>query len=820
MAENFDNPYSADLIGLWDFRDGCTTDDTGLGDGIAQDGEVEGAAGFGGGWMLTGGNGGLVVDDGSDDAFDLAQGTIITVFKPAHFGDEPQTVFSRGEPDEPDEPGSDDSGVLELRVLPDGAVQVFHGQGGDAALLTTDAGFAGIGDEIKVSYAWSEGGVIMTAENISTGEVQTLGDDVSGLTLDLTDGGEPSFTIGARSLDGEEAVNGFIGGIDYVAVLDADVVTPELGPDGIVEGTAGDDLIDLAYTGDPEGDMIDAGDAIQPGAAPDDDIVDAGDGDDTVLAGAGNDVIHGGAGGDSLNGGAGNDVISGDTRAPGVAGTESREVFQWDLAPDPDDGGSIDDGDSLSGGFTQNTGSVEVTFTTVAETGGIETGFSDTAQFTGNIDTDGDPADPNSSLSSLSGGDGNMADYKLDFSEPVENASFRISDIDGDGVVKVTALDAEGNEITVNLAGGPGLELSDTDSVAGDDTATSQGGYAGATSPDYSLLVTIPGPVSCIMIEHDQVSGANSGIQVSDVYFDPLAAAEPGEPGNDIIDGGEGDDLVYAGGGDDTIIGGQGDDIFGGEDEDGLDVDVLDLRGAAEAQNPGGSLTVGYDDDDPEAGVVTFFDADGVATGTTQFAEIEHVIPCFTPGTLIATPQGERRVEDLRPGDRVITRDNGIQAIRWAGARTLEGDSLVQAAHLQPILIREGALGNGLPERDMMVSPNHRVLVANDKTALYFEDREVLVAAKHLTGLKGVDAVQTTSVTYIHFMFDYHEVVLSDGAWTESFQPGDQTLRGLDNAQRTEIFELFPELKTAEGRETYAAARRSLKKHEARLLVH
>jgi hypothetical protein len=67
-------------------------------------------------------------------------------------------------------------------------------------------------------------------------------------------------------------------------------------------------------------------------------------------------------------------------------------------------------------------------------------------------------------------------------------------------------------------------------------------------------------------------------------------------------------------------------------------------------------------------------------------------------------------------------------------------------------------------------------------------------------------------------MFERHEVVLADGAWTESFQPGDYTLKGMGNAQRQEIFELFPELKTAEGVADYQAARRTLKKHEAALL--
>lgn len=60
----------------------------------------------------------------------------------------------------------------------------------------------------------------------------------------------------------------------------------------------------------------------------------------------------------------------------------------------------------------------------------------------------------------------------------------------------------------------------------------------------------------------------------------------------------------------------------------------------------------------------------------------------------------------------------------------------------------------------------------------------------------------------------------SNGAWTESFQPGDQTLRGLDGAQHSDLLELFPELKTQKGQAAYPSARRSLKKHEAPLLVH
>ena len=85
--------------------------------------------------------------------------------------------------------------------------------------------------------------------------------------------------------------------------------------------------------------------------------------------------------------------------------------------------------------------------------------------------------------------------------------------------------------------------------------------------------------------------------------------------------------------------------------------------------------------------------------------------------------------------------------------------------------------------------------------------------------MDGIDVVDVSATTYIHVMFDQHEVILSDGAWSESFQPGDMTLGAMGDAQRAEIIALFPELETTDGVEAYTAARRSLKKHEARLLT-
>ncbi|REC55037.1 type I secretion protein [Rhodosalinus sediminis] len=289
-----------------------------------------------------------------------------------------------------------------------------------------------------------------------------------------------------------------------------------------------------------------------------------------------------------------------------------------------------------------------------------------------------------------------------------------------------------------------------------------------------------------------------------------------GGHGRDELTGGEGADTIKGGADQDTILGATpGDEIHGGAG--GHDFDKLDLRGSGrfrlikEEKDSDGN---GYD------GRVEFLDNEDHVTGTATYTNIEEFHICFTPGSLIATPQGARLVEELAPGDRVITRDNGIQELAWTGSKTLTPHALARAPHLRPILIRAGALGNGLPEQDLMVSPNHRVLIGNAHMPLYFDESEVLVAAKHLTGLPGIDQVTRLGATYVHIMCERHEVVLSNGAWTESFQPGDYSLQGIGEAQRSEILELFPELAT-EGTvgSGFEAARRVLKKHEARLIA-
>lgn len=193
------------------------------------------------------------------------------------------------------------------------------------------------------------------------------------------------------------------------------------------------------------------------------------------------------------------------------------------------------------------------------------------------------------------------------------------------------------------------------------------------------------------------------------------------------------------------------------------------------------------------------------------------VIPCFVAGTMIETPEGCRPVEDLRPGDLVLTRDKGFMAVSWCGQRSLSGADIAKRRDLASIRIAAGALGPNLPERDTRVSPAHRVLICGPRAEILFGESEVLVPAAHLLDLPGV-SIDVSAVSYVHIMFETHQIVLGDGMWSESFQPADHSLDGLGQAQRSEIFALFPELAQRSGLKAYCAARMTLKPHEARLL--
>lgn len=200
------------------------------------------------------------------------------------------------------------------------------------------------------------------------------------------------------------------------------------------------------------------------------------------------------------------------------------------------------------------------------------------------------------------------------------------------------------------------------------------------------------------------------------------------------------------------------------------------------------------------------------------YTSIPSTVICFTPGTLITTPRGLVPVEDLQVGDLVITADNGLQAIRWVGNKRMTGARLMAYPELRPIRIRKGAFGAGLPERDMWVSPQHRMLVRSGKNHLEYGESEVLVPAKALLNDLSITVdYGIRSTTYIHILFDNHEIIFANGTATESFHPGASSVSAIEDAGRDELFEVFPELRDNPS-EYGPAARLSLRVKEGLLV--
>jgi hypothetical protein len=499
----------------------------------------------------------------------------------------------------------------------------------------------------------------------------------------------------------------------------------------------------------------------------DDDLAFGGTGDDFLGGEEGDDVLHGDAGNDSLNGHSGNDTLYGGTGDDLNNGGDGADTFVYTRGEGVDtiiggEGGTDLDTLQLVDATFGGTGAT-ITYTT-AEAG----------SFSFNL------------------GSGTFSEIEV-----VRGSASGDAFLGGAATTGIEAYAEGGFDF---MQGGSG-----NDSLYGGTGGDSMLGGAGAD-----------------LLYGDDDSDTLRGDVGNDTLF--------GGQGNDSLIGGGDNDQLFGGDGRDTLLGGTGNDsLFGGDGRDsfftgditaavgndvvdgGDDYDVLDLTAWGHP-----ATNIIYDVNNPENGIVEFLDANGAVIGTMTFSNIESVVACFTPGAQVLTDQGELAVEDLKPGDLVLTRDNGYQPIRWTGRRDLSHAELIVEPRFNPVHIARGALGAGLPVRDMMVSPQHRMLVTGPRAELLFGENEVLVAAKHLVGLPGIEQRVSRGVSYLHILFDQHEIVRADGAWSESFQPVDLTMEALQVGQRAEIEALFPEL--GQGVQ-FQSARLTLTAREARALT-
>ncbi|MFC3616198.1 Hint domain-containing protein [Lutimaribacter marinistellae] len=191
---------------------------------------------------------------------------------------------------------------------------------------------------------------------------------------------------------------------------------------------------------------------------------------------------------------------------------------------------------------------------------------------------------------------------------------------------------------------------------------------------------------------------------------------------------------------------------------------------------------------------------------------------CFTPGTRITTPTGPVPVELLREGDKVQTRDSGPQEIQWIGRRQMTGARLFVMPKLRPVRIRAGALGIDRPDDELLVSPEHRMLVRGPVAQALFNTSEVLVPARELVNDStiGVD-LTVRQVTYIHMLLPTHQILWANGIETESFHPANAAFETLTDPDRDRLLRHLPGI-DSDPLSYGGFARRSLSDTESALL--
>lgn len=609
----------------------------------------------------------------------------------------------------------------------------------------------------------------------------------------------------------------------------------------------------------------------------------AGEGNDTLLGGSGHDRLFGGAGSDVIAGGAGNDHIDlGGTEPFGdgdadtvilVNGDGHDRIVNFDRPLDNGDGTwtGIDRFD-VSGMLDLAGNPVNVDDVTVTDTNGDGTGdailtFPDgTSVWLQDVPVAavaspaqlvaiGIPAAPT----------GPAPNYIVTGSSGADLIdSAYLDDPEGDRIDAGDALDGSNDDLVFALGG-------DDTVMAGLGNDTVYGGtgndlvYGGAGNDhlhgDAGQDTLIGGAGDDMLYGGD---GSDTFVLQDDGGFDQIAGGED-DLGDDLdlldasglsqsllvdfTDGEAGtathaDNVVtfseieryVLGAGDDTVnaFGDRGAiSIDGHGGEDVLNISAADLRAADVDLDDGmsgiftpahGGAEIAFGPGHPlrlsdvleRNGAIQLFPGSVVSgrVGDISFANFETVnfnVVCFVRGTRIKTDRGEIEIETLQAGDRVLTLDNGFQEIRWVGSsrRPAQGK-------LAPIRFRAGALGN---DRDLLVSPQHRMLLRGWQANLMFGSSEVLVCAKSLVNDVTVLREEGGEVEYFHLLFDRHEIIFAEGAASESFHPGQEGWKALDAGTRDEILELFPELQV-QGLTAYGeAARPTLRDYEGRVLA-
>lgn len=289
---------------------------------------------------------------------------------------------------------------------------------------------------------------------------------------------------------------------------------------------------------------------------------------------------------------------------------------------------------------------------------------------------------------------------------------------------------------------------------------------------------------------HDVTSnGGNVNVVGSSTYSivltdDDSTIGDPGDTGEMVsIDGGAPQSYTFVG---------------IGLTDSGENMAVIDVGGTLYAFNvSGGQLTNG--------------------NTKVKFSSLvdDPVVPCFTPGTMIMTPLGERPVETLREGDLITTRDHGTQPVLRVLSRTLSAREMAKNQHLRPIRIEAGAAGENMPKQALVVSPQHRFLVDDWRASVLFGEDEILMTAKSMQNGEDIGPVTAfEDVTYLHLVMENHEIIYASGMPTESVLLSQDFLKAQPLSVSCELSELFRHMPAAAAIPTHRAAAPMLSGYE------
>ena len=563
------------------------------------------------------------------------------------------------------------------------------------------------------------------------------------------------------------------------------------------------------------------------------DTLDGGAGNDTIYGDGGNDSLSGGADNDSLSGGSGDDRIEGGTGHDTIAGGTGNDAMSGgddaDLFVMEDDFGT----DKIAGGeggkdydvvtFDALSNGVSVTYTG-AEAGTATEGpnsvsFTEIEKLVLTNSSDyvdasigGVAVDTGAGDDTIKVGDGA---YDIDagtgddriIREAGTTADDANSVIDaGDGIDTYVAGSGLGADHTVDLAasrldhaGNDRGDLLNFENVALENSAASVKG----DSKDNTI--TARGTQDNSLSGGDGNDSIDGGGGNDNLHGDAGRDTLIGGDGNDTLDGGQGDDQLTGGDGDDVFVYSGGHDTITDfnagntgplDDDDTTNNDFIDLSGYYDKIF---DLRADYEDngilDQSNFETTDYTYNSKFEDGSLKFigVQAQHFtydntgVVCFGKGTAIRTPRGDVLVEDLRVGDLVTTMDNGPQKIRWINTRSYDAGQMQKGSHLHPVLIKRGTFG---AERDLLVSQQHGVLVG--------QSGDSFARAKHLAdAAKGVRIAKgKKSVTYVHLMFDDHQVIFAENVPSESFYPGPMALTQMSKPHRAAFSKVLPALGT------------------------